>query len=580
MTAKKSTFALIVLLIILFLSACGTSNRLDSSYAFSEYAGMKKTNSNLKQVHQQLKSTQYEDEKLVGFINKSLVIDLYKIYSCLKCADVMQDVQIKERIRSNTTSLKTIDMSAASFLDLMYYIDICHELQIIPEKDPIVYLSKYYNAEDKLYFPFSAADDINTKLIATRMCALVCKNELPHREEIIQTIDNLLFDGRFFSSGEDTFYNSGGALITCAAVFEIHSLDRTEISKWFLYWQKINEAETIKSFPEAIQYSSFYEVARCIDPSYDNRKLQYFYASINEDLLTDKLDPLMIYSILVNAGPLDNDRANTVLTAFLQEQTADALQMSQQLDFSETAAGYILAEMTGFSLDSHKIQNYLSEAWSDEGRDSDNMRIKKLYDILYVSVLYDLPAVLLPDADIQLTINRILPNLLRQEDVQGSLISVRRILEIVSFLQAKQRNVSLSGQQISSIKQVLKQAVKDNQLLSTYSFIDIWTADRVLGTRFIHDKLFFSLCESLSEDGGYKAYVAADSADIWTSLRIVTCYRFTEKDYNIAEIEAFLHRLEPGAGIYAFNEKDGSKSLYTLQTILYGTMLANMNSEE
>ena len=578
MDIRKTVLALLGLLLAVSLSGCSNSKQPDTFYIFSEYPDVKAITSNHDgQLQQCLRYAQYEDEQIIGFVNQDLAIDFYKIYSCLRCAEVMHQDAVSEQIQSNMSSLKSMDMSAASFLNLMYYMYICHALDIVPEKDPVIYLNKFYSTEDHLYFPFSEEDDINAKLIATRMCALIFEDNMPHRDVIIQTVEAMISNDSFFSTDEDALYNSGGALITCANVLNADGLDRKELQEWFSYWQEKNEPEKIKSFAEAIHYSSFYEVAKCLDQSYDNQKLHDFYLSISEDLLTSNLDPLMLYSVLVNVGPQDSNDVNTILSAFLEDCTVDALQLSRQLDFSETVAGLILSRMLNRPLDEGKVQNYLLETWANSSKDSDHMRIKKLYDMLFLSTIYDLPDLLKQDTEIQATIDLVLLHLLQQEDLQASLITARRILETVAFLQTKQRNVNLSGQQKQLLKKLINQAAQDKELLTSYSAIDIWIANAMLDMTQISNKEFLLLCESLAENGGYKASLAADYADIWTSMRIIACYRVNETAYDISATASFLDSLDIGAGLYAFNEMEKKSGTYSLQTILYGTMLANIN---
>ena len=353
-----------------FFIRCNGKVIFDAGHSFSEIWGVDFEIDNNKQdnIRSILHSLSTEDPYLFGFTNNdNISIDLYTPNAIVNVAKLIPDYNL-DYLKQNLSFLNKTCIEGMDILNLLYYVELCSSLEIdIDYPGVFSALLKYYDEEAGLFFIDSIEDLMGNKLIVTSMVKRILGDKLPSKPFKLESGIKKVYETYNFQTEDSiTLYNSGGDILFTMSIFGLEDqINNKKLDAWFVYWKDIYEAIPINSLMNALQYSEYLNVARAFDPDYPTKKLQDYYHTLTTGDIKDIGDINVLYNILKNVRPLDNENFNDTLAKHVDETTTGKHLFSSNLDVQSTVYGVLLARKADYSLNEKKIKNYIQYNYAE-----------------------------------------------------------------------------------------------------------------------------------------------------------------------------------------------------------------------
>lgn len=538
-----------------FFIRCNGKVIFDAGHSFSEIWGVDFEIDNNKQdnIRSILHSLSTEDPYLFGFTNNdNISINLYTPNAIVNVAKLIPDYNL-DYLKQNLSFLNKTCIKGMDILNLLYYVELCSSLEIdIDYPGVFSALLKYYDEEAGLFFIDSIEDLMGNKLIVTSMVKRILGDKLPSKPFKLESGIKKVYETYNFQTEDSiTLYNSGGDILFTMSVFRLEDqINKGKLNTWFVYWKDIYESIPINSFMSALQYSEYLNVARVFDPDYPNKKLQDYYHTLTTGDIEDIGDINVLYNILKNVRPLDNEVFNNTLAKHIEETAKGKHLFSFNLDVQSTVYGVLLARKADYSLNEKKIKNYIQYNYAEIPS------IENSYDRtseLYFNVILDqLINGYEQEYDIyyfQSQVNAILKSLRYDQYLAADVICARRIVEIVMDLQMFDVDIHLSKAQRWRIHRGLQRAFKNDSLKNSVFINDIFIVDRALELNLVSDEEFIGIYNKLVSDGGACA-IKNEEPDILTTYQfMVSLGRINNFEYLDSQKE-FVESLMVKDGVY------------------------------
>lgn len=538
-----------------FFIRCNGKVIFDAGHSFSEIWGVDFEIDNNKQdnIRSILHSLSTEDPYLFGFTNNdNISINLYTPNAIVNVAKLIPDYNL-DYLKQNLSFLNKTCIEGMDILNLLYYVELCSSLEIdIDYPGVFSALLKYYDEEAGLFFIDSIEDLMGNKLIVTSMVKRILGDKLPSKPFKLESGIKKVYETYNFQTEDSiTLYNSGGDILFTMSVFRLEDqINKGKLNTWFVYWKDIYESIPINSFMSALQYSEYLNVARVFDPDYPNKKLQDYYHTLTTGDIEGIGDINVLYNILKNVRPLDNEVFNNTLAKHIEETAKGKHLFSFNLDVQSTVYGVLLARKADYSLNEKKIKNYIQYNYAEIPS------IENSYDRtseLYFNVILDqLINGYEQEYDIyyfQSQVNAILKSLRYDQYLAADVICARRIVEIVMDLQMFDVDIHLSKAQRWRIHRGLQRAFKNDSLKNSVFINDIFIVDRALELNLVSDEEFIGIYNKLVSDGGACA-IKNEEPDILTTYQfMVSLGRINNFEYLDSQKE-FVESLMVKDGVY------------------------------
>lgn len=568
------------LAVIIAITACIFINRYRKAeinkQSFSEMhipslSDMPKDN-----INDVLQSLYVENNEVCGFADKSYKsIDLYTADSIVKLAGALPKYDIG-LLKNNFLFLSATDVTKLDLLNLLYYVDLCGQMDIDLDYDMVNNeLCKYYDKNQCLFFLDSESDSAHIKLVITALVKKTMKNNLDEKtfeleKGIVQVYDNY----EFLTGNSSSLYNSGGDILHCISVFGMNeTADMSELAEWFEYWKKTYEDMSIDTSTDALMYSEFLNIAVIFDEKYSREKLDNYYNALDEQKVEEIQDLHIIFNIMDNMDSADNEKVNGLIINRINNALSSESPVTLETDLKSTVYGVLLSQYTGFSYDEDKIKAYINSIY-DRDTSGENVyeRSSNLYYVIILEQLVNNYEVDYGIKHIQKQIDDMLSEMDYSTESLGSdIISTRRLVEIVSDLRIFDADIKLTQKQINKIKKGIKAALQQEGLKNSVLINDMYIIDRILSLNLVSDEALSEVYNSLTVDGGSRSTAETDAEpDITSTYQFFSSLEMMNNYENIEEQRKFISTHEIKDGLYV-NEINDSQM--ELSVIAYGNSI-------
>lgn len=545
-------------------------------YSFSEMNISQLSDLNEGNISSVLDLRYVENDRCCGFSDSSsMTTDLYVANSVVNLSRLMPGCDMKA-IKETLSFVSSINIEDLDFLNLMYYVCVCDALDLdidypkVNEK-----LSDYYDDGMDMFYIDSESDSVNIKLIVTAMVKTIMKENLsvelfsPQRG-----VENVYASYSFMTEDEITFYNSGGDILYCISVFGMNDIvDVNQLMQWFEHWEEIYDRIEIDSITAALQYSEFINVARIFEPNYPITKLQDYYDNLTVKDLGETDDLYVYYNVFRNIDTLDNSEVNGYLKDGMTEIIESDSFVTLDIDIKSTVYGVLLGQEIGYSYDVEKLGNYVEQIY--EADHSDATTYDKVSDLYYGLILdqlvngYDQAY---SKDYYQAQVDRLLDEIEYQEETLAAyIISVRRIVEIVSDLQLFGVDINLTRMQKNEIEDGLGLALENNLVRNSVLINDIYIVDEILSLGIITDNEFADAYNKLTVDGGSMSITGEEVIpDIESTFSFFSSLCMMNNYEYIQQQKEYVETLEIDDSVYV--QCEGSEEI-DLAMIVHGNAI-------
>ena len=567
----------VISLVAAMLIHSNLSVLINEKYSFSEVSetNYSLTSDEKKNLNTLLDSLFVEDNNYFGFTSASNTsVNLYTANSLVNLAKIVPNSDM-DLIKEKLGFLSTINEQSLDFLNLIYYVELSRNLGFNIDYTQINNkLLSFYDSEINLFFVDNIDDSIHAKIIATSMVKKAMQNSLSAEMFSLEDgIQNLLNEYSFTTDSEATFYNSGGDILYCISVFGMSDIvNKDELNDWFSYWKEIYENTVINSDISALQYSNFFDIARIFEHDYSAHKLQEYYDNKLEYSINETGDLLVLYNILKNVN-LNNSEVNIELEHEITKILTDDAFIIPNIDVKATVFGVILAKKTDFAISESKLNNYIKNNYSTISSLDNNF--EKTYTLYYNLILDQLANGYEQEYDksyFQTQIDNIISDLDFSQSILSDVVSIRRIVEIVSDLQLFDVDVRLTISQKEKIEKGMMSALDNDTITNSILLNDVFIIDKILSLNLVTNDEFLKQYYSLTDNGGTYAIRDSNSApDICSTYQfMISLSRLGNYDELVKQKE-FVEELKMSNGVYALDKNSTYRT--DLSALVYGNSI-------
>ena len=576
---------IVVMIVVVIVAATSfvlysNKNITIEKYSFSETQDINFsfTNSHKENINNVLNTLYIEDDNYFGFSNCSNVsMDLYMANSAVNLAKLIPNYDLK-LLKEKLLFLSSANIEHFDFLNLIYYTDLCNNLNINVDYSLLNNkLSKYYDENSNLFYIDSYSDSVHIKIIATSIVKRVLKENLS--AELFSPekgIEQAYYTYSFLTGNDVTLYNSGGDILYCISVFGMNDIiDINGLDNWYKYWKNIYESTAVNSDISALQYSDFFSIARIFQPDCPPTKLQDYYDSLEKENIETSDDLYVLYNILKNINTLNNAFVNNLLKYKISDVLNSDSFVNSNIDVKSTAFGVMLAQNTGYSCNNEKLKNYVKQNYSKK------FSLANTYDrtsALYYNLILD-QLVNGYDQDynvsyFQSQIDELLKIIdYNSQSIAADIVSTRRIIEIVSDLQIFDVDIRLITSQKNKIKEGFKTALQNSSIKNSVLLNDIFIVEKILSLDIISDEELIAAYKSITANGGTCSVRESEiTPDINSTYQFFCSLNRLNNFEYLQEQKSFVETLLLEEGLYALNI---NSTTLDLSTIAYGNAISS-----
>ena len=543
---RQSILLILLCCVLLTIAGCGNKpHEMSVKESLSELScnQMSLTETEKQQVNAILQSCYYEDSEICGFVSADRnKVDLYSAVNLLKMADLLHSNEIIDSLREELSFLKNADLNSYDILNVLYYARICSVLGYSYNKDAVkAVLMKYYNPNCGTFYVFGENDAYGIQHTISKMCVEECREIISDLiPEMKEHAARALNEFQFSADPTKAFYNSGGSILVYCHALGIDCSEKIrELNNWFVFWKDVYGNLDTTNVTFCLSYSDYLDVAALFENVFPDEKLQAFYDNLSESVIEGTDDLQILYNILKSVETLNNDSVNQKIISKLRKTAEDGL-FSKNIDPRTTAYALALASWTDFSYNHDKINEYLDRQYSSL-KEIDNLSEKAntLYYLTGIDQFSNNFANLrAEEVVIQEAIDDVLDHLSGKESALAYEVdAVRKIVEVASDLQIFKQNIIIKEKYLSKIKNVVENALKNEEITNSVLVADLMRIDGYLGLSMIDESIVSDAYNKLKTDSGVKSSDDAEATpDVYTSFMFL---KLAETDLWSESSESF-----------------------------------------